>query len=329
MPAGSGLVGDLVMTVTRSRPVAAVLALLGALIVVLALLRGCTPPAAVRAVAAGDMACSPRDPKYGDGQGSGSDCRAAAVSDVAMELTPDVVLGLGDYQHEVPSAADYAAAYDPTWGRLREVTRPAVGNQELKVHEANTFYDYFGDRAGPRTGYYSYELAGWHVVVLNTNCTEVVGGCGPQSPQVQWLEQDLGSVGTQCVLAYGHHPRWSNGIAGPDESVSTLFARLASSGVDLYLSGHEADYERFPRLDANGDRSAGGVRQFVVGTGGQAVYTPAEGDAPWRTYSRPVASDVLLTEDPGVLGLTLRSDGYSWEFHGLGGGILDSGSDTC
>ena len=317
------------MTVMRSRAAAGVLAMLGALVVLLALLRGCAPVAAVRAVAAGDMACAPTDPRYADGEGSGLDCRARAVSDLAIGLRPDAVLGLGDYQHEVPSAVDYATAYEPTWGRLREITTPAVGNQELKVHEANTFYDYFGDRAGPRTGYFSYDLGGWHVVVLNTNCTSVVGGCGAQSPQVAWLEEDLAASGGRCVLAYGHHPRWSNGIAGPDQSVTTLFDRLVSHGADLYLSGHEADYERFPRLNGTGKAEPTGVRQFVVGTGGQSVYEPEDGDAPWRAFAPEVPSEVMLTADPGVLALTLRDDGYSWEFHSIDGTVKDAGSDSC
>jgi hypothetical protein len=315
--------------VTRSRPLAGVVALVGVLIVVLGLLRGCAPDAAIRAVAAGDMACAPDDPHYAAGQGSGTDCRAIAVSDIAVGLHPDVVLGLGNYQYEVPTSADYASAYGPGWGRLRSITTPAVGNQELKVHEANTFHDYFGDRAGPAVGYWSYDLGPWHVVVLNTNCTSVVGGCGPQSPEVQWLQADLASTSSRCVLAYGQHQRWSNGIAGPNIAVETLFSTLAAGGVDLYLSSHDHDYERFPRLDGAGHPSSVGVRQFVVGTGGQAVYTPAEGDAPWRAKAAPVGSDILDTADPGVLGLTLRSDGYSWDFHTLSGRVADSGQDGC
>ncbi len=311
------------------RPVAGLVVLSGILVVILGLLHGCAPIAAVRVVADGNMSCAPDDPRYHDGQGRGIDCRALAVSDLAIALKPDAVLGLGNYQYEVPSAADYTTAYSPTWGRLRSITRAAVGNQELKVHDANTFYDYFGDGAGPRTGYYSYDLGAWHVVVLDTNCTSVLGGCGPQSPQVQWLADDLAATSSRCILAYGHHPRWSNGIAGPDVRLDPLWGELASHGVDLYLSAHEADYERFPRLDPHGQTAASGTRQFVVGTGGQAVYTPSQGDAAWRTSFTPTASEFLDTRDPGALALTLRSDGYSWEFHTLDHGITDSGADTC
>jgi hypothetical protein len=299
-----------------------------ALIALLLLLRGCAPED-VTVIAVGDMACSPTDPDYGDGAGVGDACQAKAVSDLALTAGADVFWGLGDYQYELPSAADYEAAYDPTWGRLRSITRPAVGNQELKVNKANTFYDYFGEQAGPREGYYSYDVGAWHVVVLNTNCTTVQGGCGPESPQAAWLREDLQSSGARCVAAYGHHPRWSNGIAGPDPRIETLFSILSDEGVAIYLSGHESDYERFGPLDGEGRPAVGGTAQFVVGTGGQSLYEPGEGDAPWRTAIATVESEFFQAEDHGFLRLELQPDSYSWSFESLGGEIDDAGTREC
>ncbi len=60
-----------------------------------------------------------------------------------------------------------------------------------------------------------------HMVVLNTNCTVVDGGCGADSPRLAWLKQDLADNPSRCILAYGHHPRWSNGIAGPMTDTET------------------------------------------------------------------------------------------------------------
>jgi hypothetical protein len=313
---------------SRSRAGIVLAVTVAVVVAILLLLRGCTP-ADVRVLAVGDMACSPTDPLYGDGQGEEGSCQAQAVSDRALTEDVDALWGLGDYQYELPSAADYAAAYDPSWGRLRDITYPAVGNQELKVNKANTFYEYFGERAGPRSGYYSYELGAWHVVVLNTNCTTVEGGCGPESPQAQWLAEDLASTGARCIAAYGHHPRWSNGIAGPDPRIATLFSILADNNVALYLSGHEADYERFAPLDGDGLPDPRGTVQFVVGTGGQSVYEPQEGDAPWRVVIDPVESEVFQAREHGYLLLDLKPDSYSWAFRGLSGDILDEGTETC
>ena len=68
---------------------------------------GESAPETVTVVAAGDMACDPTDPSFGDGTGKGDECQRQAVSDQAVALEPYAVLGLGDYQYEVPTAEAY------------------------------------------------------------------------------------------------------------------------------------------------------------------------------------------------------------------------------
>lgn len=312
-----------------TRILAAAVIVVGLAVLALALLRACAPAPVARVIAVGDMACARVDPAFNDGQGTDDECVALRVSDQALAREPDLLLGLGDYQYEVASAADYAAGYAPSWGRLREITRPALGNQELKVNKASTFYEYFGELAPEPPGYTSYDVGDWHVVVLNTNCTVVPGGCGPESPQLAWLREDLAANAGRCILAYGHHPRWSNGIAGPSPLLDPLFAALAEGRVALYLSGHEADYERFGPLDAAGDADPDGVRQFVVGTGGQSLYQPAEGDAAWRSVAEPVASEFFDATHHGFLELALGDGEYSWQFVTDEGTVTDSGSARC
>ncbi len=291
------------------------------------LVRACVgdKPDVVRAVAVGDMVCDPNDP----GQGGAKTCKAQEVSNVAVALHPDAFFGLGDYVYEVPKSDTYRDQYDPSYGRLKDITVPAIGNQEYKVHDANTFRTYFGGRAGPQQGYWSTEFGKWHVVVLNSNCTVVVGGCKEGSPQQKWLAQDLQDSKDHCTVALMHHPRWSTGLGGPDGRLQDLFATLAANHVELVLSGHEADYERFAALNADGAPDPSGTRQFVVGTGGQVVYEPGEGDAPWRNKGRTVSSEFRDFSQHGVLELTLRPDSYDWSFHTLDGTVLDKGSGQC
>ncbi len=317
------------MTRSRRRWLPWLVAGVGLAVLVLALLRACAPAPVVRVIAVGDMACMPTDPKYNDGEGTDGECKAMAVSDAALALKPDLLLGLGDYQYEVASEADWQAAYAPTWGRLKDITIPAIGNQELKVHKANSYLSFFGERAIPEPGYASYEVGSWHVVALNTNCTVVEGGCGAESPQVAWLKEDLAANAGRCIAVLGHHPRWSNGIAGPDSRIDPLWATMTDGGVTLYLSGHEADYERFPPLDRGHRPDPNGVRQFVVGTGGQSLYEPQEGDAPWRETFDPVPSDVFDATHDGFLELTLDDGGYSYAFVTTDGTVTDSGTAAC
>lgn len=314
---------------TRRRWVPWVLIAIGLVVLALALFRACAPAPVVRVIAVGDMACTPVDPAFNDGEGRDGECMAQATSDTAVARQPDLFLGLGDYQYEVASEADWATAYAPTWGRLREITRPALGNQELKVHKANSYRAFFGDVAIEQPGYTSYDVGDWHVVVLNTNCTVVEGGCGLESPQLAWLKEDLAANAGRCILAFGHHPRWSNGIAGPDNRIDPLWTALVDGGATLYLSGHEADYERFPPLDKAHLPDPAGVRQFVVGTGGQSLYEPQEGDAAWRETFDPIPSDYFDAANHGFLELDLGNGEYGWQFVTATGTVTDAGSAAC
>lgn len=311
----------------RRRLLTALVVILLVALVAFLLLRGCgrNEPQTVHAVAVGDMVCDPSDP----GVGTDTDCKSQEVSDIAVSLNPEAFLGLGDYVYEVPKTDTFNTAYGPSWGRLRDITVPALGNQEYKVNKANTFRSYFGERAGPELGYWSTEFGQWHVVVLNSNCTVVVGGCAKGSPQQKWLEADLAASQAKCTVALMHHPRWSTGISGPDGRTQDLFGTLVDNQVEIVLSGHEADYERFGPLNADGAPSPTGTRQFVVGTGGQVVYQPGEGDAPWRNKGNLVASEFRDFTQHGVLDLTLAPDSYSWAFHSLDHGVIDSGTAPC
>jgi hypothetical protein len=97
----------------------------------------------------------------------------------------------------------------------------------------------------------------------------------------------------------------------------------------MYLSGHEANYERFPPLDTAHRPDPAGVRQFVVGTGGQSLYEPQEGDAAWRETFDPVPSDYFDTGNHGFLELELGNGEYGWQFVTSDGHVTDTGSASC
>jgi len=283
----------------------------------------------VHVAAAGDMACASNDPRYAAGAGQDGWCMQMAVSDLVAGKGLDTVFGLGDYQYEEARGDDYDTVYDPSWGRVRSITRPALGNQEYKVHEANTFSSYFGDGVDPATGWYSYDLGRWHVVVLNSNCP-LVGGCDDASPQLEWLRADLAADDHECVIAYWHHPRWTTGLWGNDRRVDAFWRTLADAGADVVLTGHEHDYERFDPLDADGRPDPSGIRSFVVGTGGQAVYGP-EGDTADRgsALAPHLGSALRVDDQHGALFLTLGDGTYHWQFTGLDGRSIDEGDGAC
>jgi hypothetical protein len=177
--------------------------------------------------------------------------------------------------------------------------------------------------AGERgRGYYSYEQAGWHIISLNSNCSDI-GGCDAGSPEELWLRQDLATHPAKCTLAYWHHPLFSSGSGhGNAPQMKVFWQDLYAAGADVVLGGHDHDYERFAPQDPDGNPDpARGIREFVVGTGGR--------------HRRPIGvpkpnSEVRDADSFGVLKLTLSPDHYAWQFIPVAGATFtDSGQGTC
>jgi len=280
-----------------------------------------SPVTGARIAAAGDIACDPGSPRFGNGLGTGFDCRQRATSDLLVGGGYEAVLALGDIQYEVGAGDAFEASYDASWGRVKPVTRPVPGNHEYRTAGAAGYFEYFGAGAGdPTTGYYSYGLGNWHVVALNSNCA-AVGGCDAGSAQERWLRADLAAHPSRCTLAYWHHPRYSSGWHGSDSSYVAFWQALVDADADLVLVGHDHDYERFAPQDAGGRRDLErGIREFVVGTGGKNL----------RPFTRVSPnSEARDATSLGVLELTLGANEYEWRFRAAVGSFTDSGSASC
>ena len=152
------------------------------------------PPDRATLLAVGDIAsCA----------SNGDEQTAALVSRI-----PGTIAVLGDIAYENGSDADFANCFEPSWGKLVPRIKAALGNHEYNTAGAAPAIELFGL---PPNGWYSYSLGAWHVIVLNSNCSEV-GGCERDSPQARWLQADLAAHPARCTLAYWHHPRFSSGM---------------------------------------------------------------------------------------------------------------------
>lgn len=271
--------------------------------------------------AAGDIACDPTSSSFNGGNGTSSNCRQKAVSDVMLNSNLRSVITLGDLQYEDGTLTKFQQSYDPSWGRMKSITRPAVGNHEYLTAGASGYFQYFGAAAGDRTkGYYSYNIGAWHLIALNSNCSQV-GGCGTGSPQEQWLRADLAANPNMCTLAYFHHPRFSSGQHGSNTSYDAIWRALYAAGVEVVLNGHDHIYERFAPQSPTAAADPRGIQQFTVGTGG-------------KNHTTIVAiqpnSVVRNTDTYGFLKLTLHASSYDWQFvPEPGKTFTDSGTRNC
>jgi hypothetical protein len=273
-------------------------------------------------VAVGDMACSPQaNAADADGDDDGPAlCRQGAVSDAMLPRHPEALLALGDLQYEKGAPEDWGP-YAASYGRMRDITRPVPGNHEYLTSDAKGYYDYFDDAAGPPgRGYYAFAVGGWRIIALNTECTDV-GGCGPGSPQLDWLQAELAQHPSACTLAYWHIPRFSSGQHGDHNAYRTLWRTLEDQGTDLILAGHDHNYERLAPMTSDGriDESTG-IRSFVVGTGGRNL----------RPVTAPrLGSERIVDDAFGFLELRLGKHGYRWEFLDVNGQARDRGEGEC
>jgi trimeric autotransporter adhesin len=255
------------------------------------------------------------------GAGDIADCSRASQEATAKVLDniPGTVITLGDMAYENGSMTDFMQCYDPSWGRHKARTRPSPGNHEYNLGNANGYFQYFGAAAGdPTKGYYSYDLGAWHLIVINRYVDMSAG-----SPQEQWLRADLASHNNVCTLAYWHQPRFSSGGNGSDLSTQPIWQALYDYGADVVLNGHDHDYERFaPQTPTGQLDNARGIKEFVVGTGGNSLYA-------WP--GNPIANSELRSNvNYGVIKLTLWPTSYDWQFVPVAGGsFTDQGSASC
>ncbi len=100
-----------------------------------------------------------------------------------------------------------------------------------------------------------------------------------------------------------------------------MWETFDAAGAELVVSGHEHDYERFARAHTDHTPTAGGVRQFVVGTGGAML-------RPFGSVA--LNSLVRYNGSPGILELTLSPTSYQWRFVPVAGStFVDTGSSPC
>jgi hypothetical protein len=253
------------------------------------------------------------------GAGDIGDCRqtGSALTSNLLDAEAGIVISLGDHAYPHGRAQDFSACYEPFWGRHRGRTRPVAGNHDYEAAGAGGYFSYFGPAAGaPGAAYYSFSAGPWLILALDSNAP-----IGPGSAQLEWARAQLERRGSRCAAALVHHPRFSSGINGDNPFLQDMWQVLYDAGVEVVVSGHDHVYERFGEQDPIGRPDAGrGIRQFIVGTGGAALY-------PFRA-ARP--NSEVRGGGFGVLKLTLRESDYEWAFiPAEGNSFRDAGVGVC
>ena len=250
--------------------------------------------------AAGDIACDPRGASFNNGDGEADRCRQRYTSDLLVGAGLAPCSPLGDVQYEDGTLEQFQGSYDPSWGRVKSITRPVIGNHEYRFDSGGSgYWDYFngvGIADGPAgergKGWYSFDVGDWHLIALNSMCA-------------------AGRRLRRRVRAGAVAARRPRGELGRRVHARLLAPPAVQLGAGGQLRGHAVEHDRsvggalrggrrrraerarppLRALRAPGPlRERGrpvGLREFVVGTGGSSLQPVGRDPAEQRV--RPTA----------------------------------------
>jgi tetratricopeptide (TPR) repeat protein len=178
----------------------------------------------------------------------------------------DALLQLGDNAYDEGWDTEYQAAQFDVYGDLlqRTVTWPTIGNHDTYSADADGMFPYLdifnlpmnAEAGGVPSGterYYSFDLGQTHFVCLDS----MTSSRAPDGAMAQWLRADLAANTNRWLIAYWHHPPYSEGLHNSDTELELMEMRqnilpiVEAGGADLVLCGHSHNYERSYLLDGH------------------------------------------------------------------------------
>lgn len=271
-----------------------------------------------------------------------------AAQIAALNPQPSHILLPGDCANHGDNtgfSGEYAN-FNSMYGSVKSKIAPAPGNHDWGnvVGSGNlTGYDgYWGSQGFPSATpphFYSFDTpAGWHIISLDSD-EQWVGSINNPSTTYTAVVNDLAANSGKPLIAFWHHPRWSDGTntadpggTGDTTTVQDIWNLLYDNKCDLVFSGHCHSYQRFPKLGKTGTADPAGIREFVVGTGGSGLFNLTATQRSEVNSYQSAAYDQLNSMWFGYLNLWLTPETYSWQFvsqNAAGsqapGQVLDSG----
>lgn len=263
---------------------------------------------------------------------------AAAVQGILNADTGAIAFTVGNNLVDTTTGSTFAGAngcFDGKWGGFKDRTYYSIGNGDFDGGRGSAgVYGYFGARTGPADkGWFSFNKGNWHVVFLNSSDWQwgmepTFGTSTGVSEQLAWLTTDLENNTQPCVIVFSWERRLyttTSGTLGRQQNMLRMTQAMYAKGVDVLVSAKDKLYARYAQVNVNDGSpdAAGGLRQFIVGTGGRTLdgVTPGAG---------PAIREAELRQW-GVLKLTLAENSYSWQFINtqVPGGPTDSGTAAC
>jgi hypothetical protein len=254
------------------------------------------------------------------------DTNQANVRDAYHDFTgarhTDLWLMLGDNAYDDGLDVEYQTnAFDMYPEMFRKsVLWSTLGNHETAQSTAfHDNYPYFAIFTFPTNGaaggvasgtehYYSFDYGNIHFICLDS----MTASRATNGAMANWLRADLAATTNTWIVAFMHHPMYSQGAHPSDEEGESIQMRenilpiLEANGVDLVLAGHSHNYERSYLLNGHygGSGSLTPGMKLNAGSGredaGGAYIKPIGNRVPNRGAVYVVAGTASKIE-PGAL----------------------------
>lgn len=229
----------------------------------------------------------------------------------------DLVLLLGDNAYLDGSDGQYQnAIFDMYADTLR--TTPLFSTRGNHERFAAAYYDMFsfptaaeaGGLASGTEAYYSLDFGNVHLICLDSDSTDR----SPTGAMATWLAADLASTAQPWIVAFFHHPPYSDGSHTSDDPAESsgrltdmreiFLPILEDGGTDMVFSGHSHAYERSYLIDGHYDVSSTftSAHQIDAGDGtpaGDGAYVKGFGAHEGTVYT--VAGSSGKTSSSGQL----------------------------
>lgn len=146
---------------------------------------------------------------------------------------------------------------------------------------------------------------------LSIDCFAIDTNIFHDTKQQTWLDNALKQSQADWKVVYGHHPVFSSGMHGNNKTLlAHLKPLLKKYQVDLYLAGHEHDYERFSPID--------GTLHIVSGGGGAYL----------RKFKRQAPHSIARISTHHLLHLSFKQHQLTGETINAQGVVIDQFSHT-
>ncbi|PSB10264.1 metallophosphoesterase [Pleurocapsa sp. CCALA 161] len=183
-----------------------------------------------------------------------------------------LVLMTGDNIYEDGEIERVGATFGRPYRFLHQQEVPfyaVLGNHDIRTNNGVDQVNYSAFNMQGR--YYSFTKGIVQFFALDTNDN------ADWSQQIPWLKQNLAASKATWKIVFGHHPLYSSGAHGSSSELIELLSPLfAQYGVQLYVNGHDHDYERTEAIDGTTYLTCGaGAKTRPVGTSDWTAYSAA------------------------------------------------------